>query len=125
LSNHALGRAFDLNPADNPRITQASDYVVIGAVIGSDIKHETDAGVLSRASPAFQQGFTPSWISSQTRPEVLAALNDRHTRERLDGYAKRGFCNLYLPLIEALVAAGLRWGGAYHTSKDFMHFELL
>ncbi|WP_156132318.1 S8 family serine peptidase [Paraburkholderia terrae] len=125
LSNHAVGRAFDLNPEGNPRITQSSDYVVIGAVVGADIKGETDPKVLSRASRAFQNGFTPQWVSAQARPDVLAALNDRHTRERLEGYARSGFCNLYVPLIEALIAGGLRWGGAYHTSKDFMHFELV
>ena len=124
LSNHAAGRAFDLNPVGNPRITQAADYLVIGAVIGADIRGETSPAALSRASRAFQDGFTQSWIASQTRADIIAALHDAHTRERLDGYARTGFCTLYLPLIEELIAAGLGWGGAYHTSKDFMHFEL-
>ncbi|AUT75538.1 hypothetical protein C2L64_44985 [Paraburkholderia hospita] len=125
LSNHALGRAFDLNPVQNPRITQASDYVVIGAVVGADIRQEANPTVLQRASRAFQQGFTANWVAAQTKPEILAALNDRNTRNRLEGYARSGFCNLYVPLIDALIASGLRWGGAYHTSKDFMHFEIV
>ena len=124
LSNHALGRAFDLNPNTNPRITQAADYLVIAAVTGTDIHRETDPTVLSRVSRAFQDGFTDAWVASQTRPDIVAALNNRGTRERLNGYARHGICTLYIPLIQALTAAGLGWGGAWHSSKDFMHFEL-
>jgi Subtilase family/D-alanyl-D-alanine carboxypeptidase len=124
LSNHALGRAIDLNPASNPRITQASDFLVISAVVAADLMTETRPEVLSQHSRSFQSGFTEAWAASQTRPDVLAALSDRSTRGRLDSYARTGFCTLFLPLIQALLAAGLGWGGAYRSSKDFMHFEL-
>ena len=86
--------------------------------------HELSPEAQSRYSRAFQSGFNDAWATAQTTPEVVAALRDHATRERLDGYARHGFCTLYLPLIQALIAAGLGWGGAYHTSKDFMHFEL-
>ena len=124
LSNHALGRAIDLDPAANPRITQAHDFLVIQAVVGADIRPQTSPTALHQASRAFQDGFTQAWIDAQTRPDIVAALHDRHARERLAGYAAAGFCNLFVPLIEALIAAGLAWGGAWHGSKDFMHFEL-
>src|SRR5262249_36986810 len=124
LSNHALGRAFDLNPNANPRITQAADYLVIAAVTGADIHQETNPTTLSRTSRAFQDGFNEAWVAQQTQPDIVAALRNRSTRERLDGYARHGFCTLYIPLIEALIGAGLGWGGAWHSSKDFMHFEL-
>jgi hypothetical protein len=124
LSNHALGRAIDLNPDDNPRITQAADFKIIAAVTSTELLHQTQPAVMRQASQAFQSGFTPAWIGAQTDPEIVAALRDPHLLERLHGYARRGFSTLYLPLIDALIAAGLQWGGGWHTSKDFMHFEL-
>ena len=63
-------------------------------------------------------------MASQTQPDVLAALHNRGTRDRLNGYARHGICTLYVPLIQALTGAGLVWGGAWPSSKDFMHFEL-
>jgi hypothetical protein len=124
LSNHALGRAIDLNPSSNPRITQRADYLVIAAVTGVDIHRETNPTTLSRVSRAFQDRFTDAWAASQTQPDIVAALRNHGTRQRLDQYARHGFSTLYVPLIEALIAAGLSWGGAWRSSKDFMHFEL-
>jgi outer membrane murein-binding lipoprotein Lpp len=58
---------------------------------------------------------------------------DRHALEKklaardadtLRGYAGRGFLDLPKTLVEALKAAGLKWGGDYKGAKDFMHFEL-
>ncbi|HKF62105.1 MAG TPA: M15 family metallopeptidase [Dongiaceae bacterium] len=120
LSNHALGRAFDLNPTGNPRITQAVDYLVLAAATGTDLhqlRRETDPATLSRISRAFQDSFTEAWASSQTQPDILAALQNRGTRERLNGYARHGICTLYVPLIQALIAAGLVWGGAWPSSR--------
>ena len=42
----------------------------------------------------------------------------------LRGYAEHGFLDLKKDLVEALTAAGLRWGGDYAGAKDFMHFEV-
>ena len=36
----------------------------------------------------------------------------------------RGFLDLDKDMVEALKAAGLRWGGDYAGAKDFMHFEV-
>lgn len=35
-----------------------------------------------------------------------------------------GFISLEYELIDALRTAGMRWGGDYHDSRDFMHFEI-
>ena len=76
------------------------------------------------ASAAFQSGFTDTWIASVSDPRVLAALANRDVLSRLHTYAAHGFCNLDLTLITSLIGSGLTWGGTWHTSKDFMHFEL-
>jgi len=43
----------------------------------------------------------------------------------LEGWAKHGIVSIPLALVAAMVKNGLRWGGEYKESKDFMHFELL
>jgi hypothetical protein len=126
LSNHALGRAIDLNPGTNPLITERADFLVIEAVTGVNIHPLSDPAELLRLSQAFRDGFNDAWVAQQTRPDIVAACQDAHARARLNGYARSGFCTLDQRLIEALVAAGLRWGGSYQVSrKDFMHFEFL
>ena len=124
LSFHGLGKALDLNPGSNPHIKSAADFVVIRAVTGSRPRAETSPGRLQAASRQFQRDFNAGWIDAQTDPAIRAALASADTRRRLLGYARHGFCTLYVPLIEALIAAGLNWGGGWSSSKDFMHFEL-
>jgi hypothetical protein len=124
LSFHALGRAIDLNYDSNPHIKSADDFLVIQAVTGLDLRRERSPARLQEASRQFQRDFTEEWIARQSDRRVAAVLAQRGARTRLQGYARRGFCTLYLPLIEALIAAGLNWGGGWSTSKDFMHFEL-
>ncbi|HEV2817121.1 MAG TPA: S8 family serine peptidase [Allosphingosinicella sp.] len=124
LSFHALGKAIDLNPRSNPHIRSAADFLVIGAVTGVDLRGETSPARLQAASRQFQRDFNAGWIDAQTDPAIRAALAPADARRRLLGYARHGFCTLYVPLIEALIAAGLNWGGGWRTSKDFMHFEL-
>lgn len=124
LSFHGLGRAVDLNPRANPHVKQAADFLVIQAVTGVDLRRETDPVRLRDLSAQFQRGFTPEWRAAQTDRAVNRALADHDTRARLEGYARRGFCTLDPALVGALMAAGLRWGGSWSSSKDFMHFEL-
>ncbi len=124
LSFHALGRAIDLDYESNPHIKSADDFLVIQAVTGLDLRRERSPARLHEASRQFQRDFNEEWIARQSDRRVAAVLAQRSARTRLQGYARRGFCTLYLPLIEALIAAGLNWGGSWSTSKDFMHFEL-
>jgi len=124
LSFHALGRAIDLNYDSNPHIKSGDDFLVIQAVTGLDLRRERSPARLQEASRQFQRDFTEEWIARQSDRRVLAALGQRSVRTRLQGYARHGFCTLYLPLTDALIAAGLLWGGSWSTSKDFMHFEL-
>lgn len=124
LSFHGLGRAVDLNPQANPHIKQASDFLVVQAVTGADLRRESDPARLRDLSMQFRRGFTQQWRDAQSDPAITRALADRDTRTRLERYALHGFCTLDRALIEALMAAGLRWGGSWTTSKDFMHFEL-
>ncbi|MBB1499334.1 M15 family metallopeptidase [Paracoccus sp. MC1862] len=124
LSFHGLGRAVDLNPRANPHVKQAADFLVIQAVTGADLRRETDPVRLRDLSAQFQRGFTPEWQAAQTDRAVARALADHDTRTRLEGYARRGFCTLDPALVGALMAAGLRWGDSWSSSKDFMHFEL-
>jgi len=97
---------------------------VIHAVTGVDLRRESDPARLREASRQFQRDFNSEWIASQSDARVAAALRNRSTLGRLRGYASHGFCTLDLALIQALLGAGLTWGGAWTSSKDFMHFEL-
>lgn len=124
LSLHAMGRAMDLNPRTNPHIRDARDFLVIQAVTGADLRRERSPARLRELSAQFQRDFSAAWASAQSAPDVARALADRATRQRLDRYAREGFCTLDLALIEALIATGLGWGGSWSSSKDFMHFQL-
>lgn len=124
LSFHGLGRAIDLNPSSNPHIVAASDFLVIHAVTGVDLRRERDPRRLRELSAQFQRDFTADWIAQHSDQAVAAALAHDGVRPRLLRYARTGFCTLDLALVEALLAAGLRWGGSWSASKDFMHFEL-
>jgi hypothetical protein len=124
LSFHSLGIAIDINPDSNPHIRAADDFAVIHAVTGVDLKPVRDPARLREASAHFSRDFTSAWAAAQTDPQVTRALHNRDTLRRLQRYAQRGFCTLDLALIEALLGAGLTWGGQWPSSKDFMHFEL-
>jgi hypothetical protein len=124
LSFHGLGRAVDLNAQANPHVNNASDFLVIQALTGADLRRETDPARLRDLSTQFQRGFTPEWRAAQSDRTVVRALADHATRTRLEGYARHGFCTLDPALVRALMDAGLRWGGSWSSSKDFMHFEL-
>jgi hypothetical protein len=78
--------------------------------------------VLRRASDHFRNTFNDGWISQQSQTSVLNAV--RRKRTILEKFARNGFLNLSSSLIRALQNAGLKWGGAWTKSKDFMHFEL-
>lgn len=126
LSNHALGRAIDINRQENPHIVLAEEILVINAacraILPSGLLAESDVDVLRRASDHFKATFNESWISRQTNAALIKAIGKRKTE--LNKYARNGFMNLPGALVRALVAAGLRWGGAWTKSKDFMHFEM-
>jgi subtilisin family serine protease len=126
LSNHALGKAIDINPRANPHILSADEILVINTVCSSvspnGLLATTDPDVLRNASVLFQQTFNAAWIAQQTDGDLLRAIRRRRTQ--LNGYANRGFLNLPTALIAGLQSAGLNWGGSWRSAKDFMHFEL-
>ena len=146
LSNHSFGKALDIDPATNPRITSATVFRVIEAVTGYNLGQRIDNADLRLADQTFRLSFTQAWVDEQT--QALAVLNavpkgqltgvqkaERQRLQRLtnaissnratlNNYAANGFLNLEQTLIDALVNAGLSWGGQYRTSKDFMHFEI-
>jgi hypothetical protein len=144
LSNHALGKAIDINPGNNPHITSSEDFLVINTLCSPVIPHgllaETNYANLKSASDFFQQHFDDTWVSNQEHlltqmqgqhppPPNLQAQQRlvnaiHHRRAMLNGYAARGFLNLPADLVAGLQGAGLSWGGEWHTAKDFMHFEL-
>ena len=127
LSNHALGKAIDINHKSNPHITHKDDFKVINAVCGNLLPNgflkETDPDVFRNASAHFQQTFNDTWIAQQTDADLIAAITRR--RKSLNTYASLGFLTLPAILINELKKAGLRWGGNYTTAKDFMHFEIV
>lgn len=145
LSNHALGRAIDINPGTNPHIRNQNDIRVIRAVTGVDLGQRQDAQAMRNASQQFQNQFGDAWVQqqrteleqlnnfmgpltaeqAQRRTELQELLNAiRARRNQLNEYAQEGFLTLEQPLIDALTNAGFEWGGEWHTEKDFMHFEI-
>ena len=127
LSNHALGKAIDINPSTNPHITSPSEIRVINAVCGSVLPSgllaEKNPDILRSASDHFKLTFNEDWINRQTDASLKKAINSR--RVSLNKYANKGFLDLPGPLIKALQSAGLTWGGNWKSAKDFMHFELI
>jgi len=144
LSNHALGKAIDINPSSNPHLTSASDFRVVNAVCGTvltaGLLATADYDTLASASDLFKQNFNDAWVTQQE--QTLATMQAQHPhppgfarqkalvkaihsrRNALNGYAAHGFLNLPKALVEGLQNAGLGWGGAWKSAKDFMHFEL-
>lgn len=126
LSNHALGKAIDINPANNPHITSADEILVIDAVCSTiltdGLLREANPNVLINASIHFQQTFNDAWVAQQTQPRLLSAIKKK--RAKLNEYAIHGFLNLPVTLIAGLQSADLNWGGSWSSAKDFMHFEL-
>jgi hypothetical protein len=125
LSNHALGKAIDINPSSNPHITSSNEISVINAVcvniLRGGLLTESNPDTLINASSYFQSTFNDNWINGQSQNiKELATRN----RSNLNKYAKNGFMTLPTPLVTSLQNAGLGWGGTWKTAKDFMHFEL-
>jgi hypothetical protein len=121
LSNHALGRAVDIDPATNPHVHNRDEILVIREATRVDLGRPQPHEVMRRASRHFQETFSRTWLEQQSR-EVRDAAARR--RAKLEEYASVGFLTLEQPLIDALVHAGFTWGGNWNAEKDFMHFDL-
>jgi LAS superfamily LD-carboxypeptidase LdcB len=148
ISNHALGRAIDINPSTNPRIIGSAMIRVIKAVTGVDLGKTQEEDAMRQASEVFKTKFDDSFIATQL--DEIKSLRQQQTdlkaskskdgravkkltgrikeREKLvgdlRGLAKKGFLDLPHDFVEALKSSGLQWGGDYKSSKDYMHFEL-
>ncbi|CAN0548055.1 unnamed protein product, partial [Laminaria digitata] len=127
LSKHAIGKAIDINHQSNPHITSKDEIQIIKAVCNTILVNgflkERDPDVFLRASNHFQATFNNHWISQQTDAHILAVLRSKSRMKKLEKYARLGFCTLPSSMVRALQNAGLSWGGAWSSSKDFMHFE--
>jgi len=127
LSNHALGKAIDINPATNPHILSSAEFLVINAVCRSilpnGLQAESNPDIIRRASQYFKQNYSDAWIAQQTQSSILSAI--RTNGKNLKRYALNGFFDLPTPLVQHLQNAGLSWGGTWKSAKDFMHFELI
>lgn len=127
LSNHALGKAVDIDPQSNPHIRNRNEMKIIEAVCSAILVNgflrERNPDVFQRASDHFKASFNSAWINRQTNPDILAILRSRSRVRKLEKYARLGFCTLPGTLVRGLQNAGLTWGGAWSSSKDFMHFE--
>ncbi len=126
LSNHALGKAIDINPGNNPHIKDNREFLIIDTVCRSVLPNgllaTSDPVTLAAASNHFRRAFNESWISQQRDPTIISAINGK--RSSLDLYSSKGFFNLDVALVNELIRSGLKWGGSWRDSKDFMHFEL-
>lgn len=121
LSKHSVGRALDIDPTSNPMISDRDDILVIHAATGVDFGRAQTAAALRAASDAFRQTYTAAWAAQQTSDVAAAA---RRRAYELAQYARYGLLTLDQSIIDALVGAGLTWGGSWPHRKDLMHFEL-
>ena len=129
LSNHALGRAIDINHNKNPHVRNKEIIMVIDSVckpvLPNGLLAEKTFGPLKKASDFFKNNFNDQWISLQVNNEKLfKAIRNNRNRSELNRYARDGFLNLDPLLVEHLLKANLGWGGQWRETKDFMHFEL-
>ena len=143
LSNHALGRAVDINEHQNPQVWKPAEIAVIKALTAVDLGAPQSREVLRAAGSDFRDKFHAEWIAAQhAELHRLDALDTKTEAEKLEHHrlcvlvadivsardelreAKAGFLNLPDELIDAMEAAGFAWGGEYAHSKDCMHFEL-
>ena len=86
------------------------------APTGKALKKEIDA------RKALIKKKSAQW---KVKQKVLDAKLKAQEEDTLAGYQQRGFLDLDERLVDALRAAGLRWGGDYTGAKDFMHFEVV
>ena len=128
LSDHAMGKAIDINRRDNPLIINAGEILVINAVCGATLPRgfsaETNPVVFRNASDHFRATFNATWIAAQTDRTLLRVIANPDRLTALNGYAARGFMNLPPALVTALQSAGASWGGSWRSPKDFMHFQV-
>jgi hypothetical protein len=66
--------------------------------------------------------FRIARAATRNQQRLVRSIN--RNRATLTRLARQGFMNLPLPLVWALQNAGLDWGGAWRTRKDFMHFQI-
>ena len=66
--------------------------------------------------------MTAKLKAKQTKLAKATKARDNNPNQVL---ADKGFLDLDEQLVNALKAAGLRWGGDYKGAKDFMHFEVV
>jgi DNA repair exonuclease SbcCD ATPase subunit len=64
-------------------------------------------------------------LKLKSRQRRLEAATKERDKDPLRHMADVGFLDLDEQLVNALKAAGLRWGGDYKGAKDFMHFEVV
>jgi hypothetical protein len=72
----------------------------------------------------------PAWAEHVTESDwwhTTLKADKKQSRTGDFGYganpAKSGFMTLHEEVVQALVAAGLSWGGTYNAEKDIMHFD--
>lgn len=126
LSEHALGRAFDLNMRTNPHIIPPVYHPFIEAVkqIGDvDIRGPQTYAIMRQTSLAFQREYDFNLLQASWN-EATTPLSEVVQKE-LESLKQTGFLDLPQPLVEGLLEAGATWGGHWLDSKDFMHFEVL
>ncbi len=61
----------------------------------------------------------------KAKQRQLTAATKARDDDPMRKLADTGFLDLDKQMVEALKATGLRWGGNYTGSKDYMHFELV
>jgi hypothetical protein len=61
----------------------------------------------------------------KVKQKQLTAATKARDDDPMRKLADTGFLDLDKQMVEALKATGLRWGGNYKGSKDYMHFEVV
>lgn len=101
--------------------------------IAQSTKDELDAktaktpqgvAVQQKLRAKLQQAVAQKKSAAQKTQTQLDAKKKQRDEDPLRKYAAGGFLNLPKDVVQAMTGAGLKWGGEWEGSKDFMHFEL-
>lgn len=139
LSDHAFGRAVDIDPDHNPQIREA-DWADILTLTGESLDRPTRTsqwgatpqalhGAIKKISDAFG-AKVDELVAAQpdAKDPLQAAIDADATLKRLNknfriSKWRNGFFNLEWKLVKELHDEGLVWGATF-KNPDLHHFEL-
>jgi D-alanyl-D-alanine carboxypeptidase len=125
LSNHALGRAIDIDPESNPWLHKAEmeaiNYLLKREVLKVGV--QSKYAELQDARSGFLRNYELTLVGP-TASEIEQTPISRVQRQLNATWLSNGFLTIPEAFVRAMIANGFGWGGYYPNSRDLMHFEI-